>query len=50
MAHVGAEQGATVYIDEGFATPEDTFTLDGWPTTVRFVGPGLTVEIIDSDA
>ena len=37
------------------AVPEDTLTRDGWPTTIRFVGPGDTygsgvVIDIDSDA
>ena len=59
--------GATVYVDDGtagmapadgsapVAVPEDSFTPDGWPTAIRFTGPGDTygsgvVIDIDSDA
>lgn len=68
MAHANAVTGATVYIDDGtngmagtgtagtveIGIPEDTFTPDGWPTTIRFVGPGDSygsgvVVDIDSD-
>lgn len=54
MPHANPVTGATVYIDDGtngyagvsvagtveIGIPEDTFTPDGWPTTIRFVGPG----------
>ena len=59
MAHANPVSGATVYIDDSLPSvvdvPEDTFTADGWPTTVRFVGPGDSfgsgvVLDIDSDA
>ena len=42
--------GTTVYIDEGVDTPEDTFDPSGFPTTIRFTGPGLLVADIDADA
>lgn len=50
------ENGATVYIDDigvDIVIPEDTFTPDGWPTTIRFVGPGNTFgsgTVIDIDS
>ena len=61
MAHANAIGGSTVYIgdsgtDTGTAViPEDTFTPDGWPTSVRFTGDGDTygggtVLDIDGDA
>ena len=59
MAHANAF-GATVYLDDNgtmpdSAVPETTLTVDGWPTTDRFVGPGDTygsgvVLDIDADA
>ena len=48
MAHANPIGGSTVYIDDSgndsgnAAIPEDTFTADGWPTGVRFTGPGDT--------
>ena len=60
MAHANPVTGATVYIDDsgtdpGTVIPEDSFTPDGWPTAIRFTGPGDTfgsgvVLDIDSDA
>jgi hypothetical protein len=63
MAHANSVTGSSVYIGDGTdgmvsgdgIIPEDTFTSDGWPTTIRFTGPGDTfgsgiVIDIDSDA
>ena len=59
MPHANAVTGATVYIDDSggdpgaVAIPEDTFTPDGWPGAVRFVGPGDTYGsgvVLDIDA
>jgi hypothetical protein len=35
-------QTATVYVDTDVVIPEDSFTPDGWPTNINFVGPGMT--------
>jgi hypothetical protein len=56
MPHASPDAGATVYIDDlgglgGIVVPEDTLTPDGWPTTIRFVGPGASLVVdIDADA
>ena len=54
MAHANPVGGATVFFDDPPTgdIPEDTFTLDGWPGVIRFVGPGDTYAsgvVIDID-
>ena len=40
--HSNSLTGTTVYIDDVTVVPEDSFTPDGWPTNIRFVGDSDT--------
>lgn len=49
MAKASDVGGMTMYIDENVIVPEDSFDPQGFPTSIRFVGPGAS-PVVDIDA
>lgn len=48
MTKANAVSGTTMYIDDNVDVPEDSFDPLGFPTTIRFVGPGAS-PVVDID-